>query len=458
MEPQNIRFGGGAAESSLHPIIAIWMIIAILLIWVLPRDKVIAPFLLAFFTIPAGEVVVIGGLHFTVLRILILSVLGRMIFSSASSPSKTFVGGFNRIDQAVLLWALSAAVIFSLQWRESQAVIYSVGDLIDTLGGYLVVRFLISDMDAIRRTVKVFALICLIQGVCMIQEHFTRENLFALVGGIPTAIRDGSVRSQGVLGCINAGVFAGILIPVFVWLRSERKSRLYAYGGIAGAMAMVVMSSASTSWLAVAGSVAGLAFWFLRKQMRMIRWSILLLLVSLQMVMKAPVWALIARIDLTGSSSGYQRYMLVDMTIRHFADWWLLGYRDYASWGWDMWDTCNQFVALALTGGLLTLILFITILKRGFSFVGETRKRLGDDRAQEWFIWCLGSGLFCTVVSAFGINYMAQLLMLLFPLLACISAAAFVAEESFHQELHHASEEAFAQSSGSATRALPSSA
>jgi hypothetical protein len=52
--------------------------------------------------------------------------------------------------------------------------------------------------------------------------------------------------------------------------------------------------------------------------------------------MKAPVWFLIARIDLAGGSSGYHRAMLIDTFLRHFGDWWLLGTKDAFSWGWDM--------------------------------------------------------------------------------------------------------------------------
>lgn len=458
MQPENIRFGGGAAETALHPLILGWMVVAILLIWILPREKVIIPFLLAFFTIPVGQVILIGGMHFTVLRILILAVLLRMICFSMLSPSKSFTGGMNVIDRAVILWALSAAVIYCLQWRELQVLIFSLGDLIDVLGGYLAIRFLIIDAEGVRRTIQVFGVVCFIQGVCMFDEYFTRQNLFALVGGIPTAVRDGEIRSQGVLGCINAGVFAGIAFPLFVWLWSAGKSRLAALAGMIGAIAMVMTSHASTSWMALAGGLAGLIFWPLRKQMRIVRWAIVLGLLSLNLVMKAPVWALINRVDLTGSSSSDHRYMLVDLTVRHFADWWLLGSRDYAAWGWDMWDTCNQFVAVALTGGLLTLILYVTVLTRGFSFVGKARKRVNGDRLQEWLIWCLGSALFCTVVSAFGINYMAQLLMLLFPLLACISVTAFLAEEVAEpQGLYQPSEQMVAQRASSEAAALRSS-
>ena len=151
---------------------------------------------------------------------------------------------------------------------------------------------------------------------------------------------------------------------------------------------------------------------------------------ALHLVMKAPVWSLIARVDLTGSSSGYHRYKLVDNCIRHFSDWWLLGYKYYNDWGWDMWDLCNQFVVVALTGGLVTLVFYIAIFSRSFGAIGTARKQVNGDRGQEWFLWCLGLDLFANVVAHFGINYMAQMMMSLFPLLACISVATFEARQA----------------------------
>jgi hypothetical protein len=55
---------------------------------------------------------------------------------------------------------------------------------------------------------------------------------------------------------------------------------------------MAITSNSSTSLLALAGSVVGLAFWPLRKQMRLVRWALAATLVSLHLAMKAPVWAL----------------------------------------------------------------------------------------------------------------------------------------------------------------------
>lgn len=430
MEPLNNRFGGGVVDSQISPIVAVILLIAVVLILTLPRGKAIWPFLLGYFSIPVGEVVVLGGLHFTVLRILILAGLARMLSSRKASGAR-FPGGFNAVDWVVALWSVSAVVIFFLQWMEMQALINHLGDLLDTLSAYIVVRFLIPDREGIRRTIKVLAAICLIQGLCMINEKITQFNVFGLLGGISTEVtmRDGSVRSGGVMGCLYAGTFAGVLIPLFLWLWTGGKSRMVAFVGIAGATTMVITSNASTSLMAFGGSILGLAFWFLRKQMRLVRWGIVLMLVSLHMVMKAPVWALIARVDLTGSSSGDQRYELLDNCIRHFGDWWLLGTRYYNDWGWGMWDLCNQFVAVAVTGGLLSLIFYIAIFKRSFREIGNARKQVNGDRNQEWFLWCLGSALFATVVASFGINYPPQLLMGFFPLLACISVATFEARQ-----------------------------
>jgi hypothetical protein len=426
MEPSGIRFGGGAAETLLNPLVAVWMLIAIALIFILPRHKVITPFLLAFFTIPLGQVILVGSLHFPVLRILILAGLVRMAISRVPSPDKKIPGGFNTLDLAVVFWAISGLVIVSLQWMQSQALVKFVGDFLDTMGGYLVVRFLIPDREGIRRMIKAMAAVTVILGMAMINEQISKVNVFGLLGGIPSMvnIRDGHVRANGVMGSLFAGAFAGVLIPLFLWLWTQPKSRFAAFAGIAGSTAMVVATFSSTSYLAYVAGLVGLAFWPLRKRMRLIRWGLVSLLTGLHLVMHGPVWSLIAKIDVTGGSSSYHRYALVDTLITHFNEWWLLGTRNNGAWGWEMWDTCDQFVAVAVTGGLLTLILYILILKRGFGLVGNARKQADGDRAQEWFLWCLGSSLFANVVAHFGINYMIQLQLVLFPLLACICVAS----------------------------------
>ena len=457
MEPEHLRFGGGATETTLTPVVAVLLLIAIVLILTRPREKLIAVFLLSCLCIPIGQVMVLGTLHFPVVRILVIAGLIRRAIERRTLSAGKFPGGFNPIDRMVVLWSVSACVILTLQWMDTGMLIHELGDLLDTLGGYLVFRFLIPDGEAVRRTVKVLAVICVIHGAGMINEQISHVNVFGYLGGTATwvTIRDGQIRSQDVMGCIQAGSFAGALIPPFLWLWTKGKSRLLGAAGLAGATAMVITSHSSTPLLAFCGSFVGLAFWPLRKQMRLVRWGIVGLLVSLHIVMKAPVWALINHIDLTGSSSGYHRFVLMDNCIRHFSDWWLLGYKYYNAWGWDMWDLCNQFVVCALTGGLLTLVCYITVISRSFGALGKARKKVDGDRSQEWLLWALGSALFATVVAHFGINYMTQLMMGFFPVLCCISVASFEASKAVVPRVESPSEAQLAYGAGVASANLP---
>ena len=327
MEPANWRFGGGAADTLLNPLVAVAMVIAIVLIFTLPRNRVITPFLLACFTIPLQQVVVLGGIHFTVLRILIIAALIRRAISKKTPLEGKFPGGFNGIDRMVILWVIWVELMSALQFMETQVFIHNLGDFLDMLGGFLVVRYFIADGETVRRAIRALALVCIIQGVCMLNEQIAHVNVFGYIGGIGPwlTIREGKIRSEGVLGCISGGAFAGALIPLFLGLLTERKSRILAYSGIAGATIMVFTSNSSTSLLALAASALAILMWPLRKRMRLVRQGLTLTLIALHLVMKAPVWALIAKIDLTGSSSSYHRYYLVDNCIRHFGDWWLHG-------------------------------------------------------------------------------------------------------------------------------------
>ncbi len=431
MEPTNLRFGGGAGATILHPFVAMQMALAIILILCLPRKYAITPLILAVFTISLGQVVVLAGIHFTVLRILILAGLVRR----AASSEAMFAGGFNKIDNRVTLWAFSGLIIISLQWMEQPAFIKSLGDFLDLIGGYYVMRFLIRDLDDVRRAIKALAAVTVVMGICMINEQVTHQNIFGLFGGAPLTpqIRDGKLRSQGAFEVyIDAGVFGATLVPLLIWLWSDKKSRIAVYVGMVGSITMILTCNSSTPLLALGASIFGLCLWRWRSKTRIFRWALVLTLTALHLVMHGPVWSLIARIDLTGSSSGYHRYYLVDNCIRHFSDWWLLGYKNYGSWGWDMWDLSDQYVAVCLTGGLITFIIFIGLLSRSFGGLGMARKRLAAprERKAEWFCWCLGCALLGHVVGWFGCSYMAKMQMTLFALLAMISVAILQSKQS----------------------------
>ncbi|MGD1078801.1 MAG: hypothetical protein ABR881_10820 [Candidatus Sulfotelmatobacter sp.] len=408
---------------------------AIVLIFLLPRKRIIVPLLLAIFLIPQGQVVVLAGVHFTAAKILF--VAGLIRWAIAKRSERSLPGGFNRIDWVFLGFATLNTAIFSVQWMQSQAFIKSLGDLLNILGGYFVLRFAIPGIETVRTAIRTFVFIVTIMAVCMVNEHLSKVNVFGLLGGGRSTpeVRDGLIRANGVFEhSILAGCFGATLFPLFLSLWTDKGYKLVSLAGSVSSTCVVVSANGSTASLAYAAGILGLCFWPVRKKMRLLRWGIATTLIVLHLVMHGPVWSLINKIDLTGSSSNYHRYMLMDNCIRHFSDWWLLGAKDYNSWGFDMWDLSNQYVAYAVTGGLATLLFFIGIITRSFAGIGVARKRVQPDSKREWQLWCLGCAMFAHVVAYFGIGYFDQTQIAWFALLAIICTAVSEVKQAVSAE------------------------
>src|ERR1700716_2944001 len=163
MQPDNLRFGGGASETILHPIILVAMLIAMALIFLLPRKHIIWPFLCMSFLVPLGQSILAGGLHFFVIRIIILTVAARMLGSLLTSPEGMFGNRLGVLDFVFICWAfcraLAGALVFSFN---SGALVYQAGFLLDAIGGFFVLRYLIVDEEDIYRTLRAFAAICVV--------------------------------------------------------------------------------------------------------------------------------------------------------------------------------------------------------------------------------------------------------------------------------------------------------
>jgi hypothetical protein len=428
--PEHLKFGGGVAETVLQPVVLLVILIAGALICFGPRRKAIVPFLSAALLIPIDQVILIGSLHFPMLRVIALFGIFRILKDKISLKSPIFSGGINRVDQAVIAFAVVTVVNAVLLFQQSAAAIGGIGDLYTIFGVYFLLRYLIQDQADILRALRTLAYIACFVALVMLSEVATGRNPYAWLGGAHAAdyaslvLRDDRFRAQaGFAHSILAGTFGAVLVPLFValWWKG-REHRRIAVAGIIAATVIVLTSNSSTPVLAYVAGVLALAMWPLRDQMRIIRWGIVATLVALHLVMKAPVWNLIARIDIAGGSSGYHRYMLIDQCIRHFGDWWLVGVKDTSVWGWDMWDTANQYVGVCDGSGLLPFILFLAILVYGFKYLKKARLNAGSNRQAALFVWAIGAALFSHVVAFFGISYWDQTMVGWYALLAMISA------------------------------------
>jgi hypothetical protein len=424
--PEHARsFAGGATSTTLDPIVLVAMVVAIILILLLPRKYVMMPLFFMMFLVPIGEQLYVGGVHWYLFRVFILFGLFRMLWTKVTAQTRVLPGGFNSVDRAFFWCCICEACAVTLLFLSGNAVINQVGFLWDSLGGYFLIRFLIQDEDDIYQAIKCFSFLALLIGTCMVWEHFTLHNVFGFIGGgVRPEVREGRARCQGPFDhALMAGAFGSTLVPLVYLLWKNGEAKVTAALGLMGAALITWTSGSSTPLMSFVAGVLAVCLWPIRKSMRGVRWGIVIGLILLQLVMKAPVWFLIARIDLTGGSSSYHRAVLIDQFIRHFWDWWLIGVKSTGSWGWDLWDAQNQFVNVGETGGLVALILLIAVVSRSFARLGDARKAVEGDLRKEWYFWLLGAAFFSHVVGFFGVNYFDQTKFAWFALLAIISAA-----------------------------------
>ncbi len=421
-----IRFGGGAADTHIVPVALFLLIMAGLLLLFVPRKYVVVPFFLGSLLIPISQTFVLAGVHLMAYRLLVILAWLRMAFGGPTIRGVRL----NIIDKVFILWGISAVLTFSLLWLDVGAVINRIGFLFDAMGVYFLIRVLHRTEEDVRHTIKVLAITVVVISFGMLAERLARVNPFSALGGFSGVdIIDGQIRAMGPFAHpIIAGTCAAGLLPLFAGLWWQRQARFLAAAGAIGAVLMTLASASSTAVAACAAGVSSLLFWPLRKYLQWLRWGVVITLVGLQVAMKAPVWAVIAHVDFTGGSSSYHRFELVNQTIIHFREWWLVGEKSTYQWGFNLWDTANTYVETAVTGGLPTLVLFIAVIVCCFKRLGIARKaaRLA---AQRRLFWALGAALFSNAVGFIGISYYDQSAVAWYTLIALISVATGVPAE-----------------------------
>jgi hypothetical protein len=147
--------------------------------------------------------------------------------------------------------------------------------------------------------------------------------------------------------------------------------------------------------------------------------------------MNDPAYYILARIDLAGGSTGWHRARLIQSALEFLPEWWLAG-TDYTrhwmptgvSWSVDHTDITNHYLKMGVLGGLPLMLLFIAVLAKGFSFVGQTPRQMPELSQQSRFmLWALGASLFAHAATIISVSYFDQSFMFLYVTLAAISSA-----------------------------------
>jgi hypothetical protein len=366
--------------------------------------------------LPLGQQVVLGGLHFTFFRILMLIGWARLLIKGETRGAK-----LNRFDKLFMWWALIGFGCSLLRRPDAWAGAECLGALYNDLGVYFLFRFLIKEPGDLIAQLRFLALVAVIVGLAMAWERITHKNPFYVFGGVPEFVgeREGRFRCQGPFRHpILAGTFAATLFPLMVGLSLQAgQKRWLAFAGIIGTAFGTLVAASSGALLTFVTAAIGFALWPMRYRMHLIRRGIVVLILGLALMMKAPVWYLIARVSELLGGTGWHRSYLIDQALNHFGEWWLIGSSYTAHWGpsgqvlavdLNNMDITNHYVAQGLHGGALELGLFIAMIVTGFKAIGRALRPGDDVLMDQKLMWAFGVCLTCNCTALISICYFDQ--------------------------------------------------
>jgi hypothetical protein len=370
----------------------------------------------------------IGPFTLHVVRLLIAVGALRIIIRG-----EHLAGGLNGLDRIILafgVWTVFSSV-FHKTTDEGNPLIFRLGLVYNVLGIYFIFRHLVQNLLDVENLIKAIACVLLLVAVEMIQEHFTKSNLFSIFGGVPEMawIRDGKLRSQGPFSHpILAGSVGAVCLPLMIGL--YRLNKRASFVGTIACVGMVFASSSSGPLMSLMVSIFALILWRWRYFTGQMRIAIVVAYMILSLMMTDPAYYIIARIDLTGSSTGWHRAKLIEMGIAHLNEWWLGG-TDYTrhwmptgvSWSQDHTDITNYYLKMGVIGGLPLMGLLIAALSFGFQYIGQSlRLSQQEPWEQRFMIWSVGAALLSHVATCISVSYFDQSYIFLFVNLALIGS------------------------------------
>jgi hypothetical protein len=340
------------------------------------------------------------------------------------------------MDKLFIWWAIVTVVFGTLADLSVSRFINRAGTALNAVCVYFLVRCWARDFDDVLHTVRFLALMVVPLAASMIVEKFTMRNIFSVFGGVAefAGIRDGKLRCQGAFRHpILAGTYGATLFPLFVGLWfSEKRKKWRAALGTGSAVVVTLAAASSGAFLALIAGTIGLALWRFRRYMRLIRLGVVGMLILLALVMKAPVWYVFSRLSELVGGTGWYRSYIIDMAVKHFDEWWLVGSAYTVHWAPagevvpgdpNNMDIINNYIAEGLGGGVLKLGLFVAMIVLCFKVVGRLASRKSGvlPPARKILMWSFGVCLFAHCISFLSVAYFDQIIVMWYWLLAVIA-------------------------------------
>jgi hypothetical protein len=402
-----------------------------LMLLIAPRRWAILPLIAGACYMTLGQGIDVGPLSFTVIRMLIAVGFCRVLIRR-----ERIAWGIRGGDWLMIAWAAWAGASSIFHEPFSAALVFRLGLIYNACGIYFLSRILCTSIEDGVRTSRSIALLLIPVALTMVYEQVATYNLFSILGGVSEIpeVREGRLRASGPFAhSILAGTVGATCIPLMIGIWPYR--RVAATLGVLACVAMVVSSASSGPVLSSVFGIAALCAWRWRASVRLLRWLAIIAYLALEVVMKAPAYYLLSRIDLVGGSTGWYRARLIESSVEHIQEWWLAGTDYTRHWmatglaiNSNQADITNHYISMGVLGGLPLMLLLILVFRRGFAGVGTVLRDGSVLSKREQFVaWTFGASLLAHAATCVSVSYFDQSVVFLYvnlAVLGSISAAS----------------------------------
>jgi hypothetical protein len=362
----------------------------------------------------------VAGFTVYAFRILAMALFVRVVWR------KEFPPHLNQIDRLLLAAYLYFVIVFLLRAREGEGYAYQIGIAVDTFLWYFSFRALLKSIDDYHWLLRGLVFLLVPYAGFVFLETTTWRNHFAAIGGVELVnageemwFRNGRLRALGTFGNPSLlGTVAATFFPLYLSLWFSRLGRGVALAGGTTCLLIVWASNSGGPIGCIAFAAAGWAMWSLRRHMRGVRVSMVLVLLALGVTMDAPIWYLLAKLSAATGGDGWHRAALLDVAFQNLDKWWLAGmpaaetstWLPYTNTSTGAVDMTNNFLVFGVASGLGAMALLIALVVQAFRSVGGAlaMARQSETKPQELLLWGIGVMLATHIFNWFAITYWDQ--------------------------------------------------
>lgn len=407
-------------------------ITGVLLVLFLGRVPAMAAFLAVLFWYPNFLVVSLGTIDISVGRIVGSALLMRCLCNKRISSHFHWC----RLDTMVTSYVAVTVLIYVLTQPFAQVMENRSGFIMDTWFAYLVSRFIIQDKKDFLQLIKLVCFIILPLAILGVYEAVTGHlPYFQLRRFCPWMTRikpqEGRWGFDRAMGPFNHPILFGCVFSMFMpyiyYLRNQKNSwRYLSYIFLAGAALGSMSSMSSGPWIMTIVVLFCFLLEPVRKYIKYLLLVIVLGCIFIAIISNRPFYYVIVSYCNPIGGAGYHRARLIEISMRFFHEWCLLGYKGQDP-GWGIYmgmthtDVTNMFLLQGVRYGFGGMLAFCGIFYFAYAGIWKVQKRLRS-KEDDLFFWAIKCMMFATIITMMSVGYFGQTLTLFFALTGMIGS------------------------------------